>query len=253
MTRPSRRIPDSVKTHLWQNSRGMCAYPGCRKKLSLPGNENDGPVTIGEVAHIFAYSSGGPRPNPDMNTQAANDYNNLILLCRNHHREVDQQPNTFTATDLIRWKTELEFWVDQQLRQGEFYSADIESLVNRLENVSILEPSADFELIGVAAKISLNQLTESVQATISMGLARAHEVEKHINTLSVLDSNFVERLLSPLKHRYVELTETGLSADLVFNGLRSYAGGNTHDFQTQCAAACVIVYFFHKCDLFEKS
>ncbi len=253
MTRPSRTIPDNVKNHLWQNSAGRCAYPGCRDKLSLPGNEKDGPATVGEIAHIFAYSLDGPRPNPDAHSRATNAYDNLILLCRNHHREVDQQPNTFTVTQLRRWKSELEIWVSQQLAQGRFYSTDIESLVKRLERVVSLTPSTDFQLIEVADKISLNRLGDNVQGVIRMGLARAHEVETHIGALSQLDPKFPERLLSPLQQRYLDLAESGQDANLRFNDLRSYAGGYSHDFNTQSAATCVIAYFFHTCDLFEKS
>lgn len=114
-TANSRHIPEPDKNLLWQSSAGRCAFKECRTMLTLPGTEKDGPATIGEIAHIFAHSSNGPRPNPDGFTEKTNAYENLILLCRNHHREVDVQSNTYTVKDLLTWKTNHEKWVADRL------------------------------------------------------------------------------------------------------------------------------------------
>src|SRR5262245_18012463 len=94
----SRNIPIPDKNLLWQNSAGRCAKPDCRIKCAIEATDTDDAITIGEMAHIFAHSKKGPRPNPDLYIQERNSYDNLILLCGYHHTLVDGQQNTFTVT-----------------------------------------------------------------------------------------------------------------------------------------------------------
>ena len=57
-----------------------------RKQLIVPSTEFDNASIIGQMAHIYAFSNQGPRPNPTAVSAQKNDYENLILLCGNHHR-----------------------------------------------------------------------------------------------------------------------------------------------------------------------
>ena len=64
-------------------------------------------VHIGEMAHIIAKKAKGARG--DVNPLAdRNGYGNLILLCANHHTEVDQNPDFYTVEKLHRIKAEHE-------------------------------------------------------------------------------------------------------------------------------------------------
>lgn len=67
--------------------------------------END--VHIGEMAHIIANSINGPRGSDDLFNDR-NSYKNLILLCANHHSEVDKNPYLYSAEKLQRIKYEHE-------------------------------------------------------------------------------------------------------------------------------------------------
>ena len=46
-----------------------------------------------------------------------NAYENLILLCGEHHDEIDFQKNTFPREALLKWKREHEAWVFSRLQQ----------------------------------------------------------------------------------------------------------------------------------------
>ncbi len=50
-----------------------------------------------------------------MPIELRNKYSNLILLCRNHHKVVDDQVNTFTVDKLKDLKSQHEKWVRQSL------------------------------------------------------------------------------------------------------------------------------------------
>lgn len=59
----------------------------------------DNHVHIGEMAHIIAKNNGGARGDVQSSTNI-NSYENLILLCANHHTEVDQNSNHYTVDHL---------------------------------------------------------------------------------------------------------------------------------------------------------
>jgi hypothetical protein len=77
---------------LFALSRNRCAFPNCKTALVHPGG-----TIIGDVCHIKARSRGGPRFDPNLNEEALDAFENLILLCTVHHRVVDDKPNTYTV------------------------------------------------------------------------------------------------------------------------------------------------------------
>lgn len=76
---------------LYGLAAGRCSM--CGKNLF----DND--VHIGEMAHIIARRKKGARGHEDLDS-GINSYENLILLCANHHSEVDQKPNYYTVERL---------------------------------------------------------------------------------------------------------------------------------------------------------
>lgn len=62
-------------------------------------NVFDNDVHIGEMAHIIAKSENGARGGESI-LGDRNSYENLILLCANHHLEVDQNSLFYTTAKL---------------------------------------------------------------------------------------------------------------------------------------------------------
>ena len=107
----------SLKTTkmLWGRAAGMCSMPGCRKQLFIDATETDDETLIGEMCHIVADSGDGPRGKSELTQEQRDKYGNLILLCRNHHREVDQQENKYTVDVLLEMKSSHEAWIRSRL------------------------------------------------------------------------------------------------------------------------------------------
>lgn len=84
---------------LFAMSGNMCAFPGC----SAPIFEESATVT-GEICHIRAQSPGGPRFDATQTEEARQTYDNLILLCRRHHKVVDSEPKLYPADVLAEVK-----------------------------------------------------------------------------------------------------------------------------------------------------
>lgn len=81
-----------------------CGHPVCKKPLYRM-NDVTGDFTLNStVAHIHARREGGPRWEPGMTTDDNRSEANLIVLCLEHSREVDDVPDDYPADDMRSWK-----------------------------------------------------------------------------------------------------------------------------------------------------
>lgn len=93
---------------LFQRSGNRCAFPGCTKVLDCPASPLDDAVVLAEVAHIVSSRPGGPRSEYPLPLEERDKYDNLILLCEEHHHLVDNQPHTYTVERLRQVKADHE-------------------------------------------------------------------------------------------------------------------------------------------------
>ena len=100
---------------LWGRAAGRCSLSECREELFEDATETDDSVLVGENCHIVAESDGGPRADLAVPMERRNRYANLILLCRNHHKIIDEQVGEYTVERLHSIKQEHEDWVKTQL------------------------------------------------------------------------------------------------------------------------------------------
>jgi hypothetical protein len=102
---------------LWARSAGRCAYPGCGQDCVVLLEADEGVAIIGEMAHMIARRSSGPRGDDG---DGSNAYDNLILLCPTHHRLVDKYPSNYPEARLREWKSAHESRVDAMLAAPTF-------------------------------------------------------------------------------------------------------------------------------------
>ena len=120
---------------LWGLSAGRCNSPGCDEECIKCAA-----TVIGEMAHVIAKRSSGPR---GISNGGRDTYENLILLCPTHHTEVDKAPDdTFPPDVLLDWKKRHEAEVASALRSPLFSTArEIGQYIQRLlvENMTVWE------------------------------------------------------------------------------------------------------------------
>lgn len=90
---------------------------------------------VGEIAHIVAQSKGGPRAEISVPGGNIDGFDNLILLCHEHHELVDQQPNTYPVEKLRQFKLDHEEWVRTRLSIGQEYEGLARPVTMVTENV----------------------------------------------------------------------------------------------------------------------
>ena len=81
----------------------------------MPGTPVDDESIIGDECHIVSARSGGPRHDPEFAHQKLDDYSNLLLLCKVHHKLIDDQASKYTVSRLADIKARHEKWVSEQL------------------------------------------------------------------------------------------------------------------------------------------
>lgn len=101
-------ISDRTRKLLWGRSAGRCAW--CRRPLFEPARCGDDESIVGDECHIVARHPAGPRGRSDFGGDL-DGYENLILLCRTHHKMVDDQRHHFHPEFLKYIKLSHELWV----------------------------------------------------------------------------------------------------------------------------------------------
>lgn len=121
----------STVKRLFAKSGNMCAFPDCR----VPIVEAAGIVT-GEICHIKAQSPQGPRYDSEQTEEQRHSYENLILLCRRHHKVVDSEFEVYDSAALTEIKAIHERSVGRTETDQDYFFARI--LLNDLKRINIV-------------------------------------------------------------------------------------------------------------------
>jgi hypothetical protein len=130
---------------LFAMSGNLCAFPGCQ----LPIVESAGTIT-GEICHIHAASRRGARFDASQTDAERHGYDNLLLLCRRHHKIVDDQYDVYSADALrhIKMIRAEQLGRTEEPADGFFAKILLADLHRQIEannnsgNLAILSPGA---------------------------------------------------------------------------------------------------------------
>lgn len=157
---------------LFAKSGNRCAYPGCDAKLVADETGLDGPEVEGVIAHIYSVSSEGPRPCPleGVTQEVINGYDNLLLLCRNHHQRIDGQETSYPAELLQEWK-----------RPRATRSLPMSYLPNEFEKFSWLGPSFTMCVLdGSIAHVGAPVMRVERKQGLLSGTREVHQVDRQL-------------------------------------------------------------------------
>ncbi|MEW6425433.1 MAG: HNH endonuclease signature motif containing protein [Bacillota bacterium] len=108
-------ISQKTRKILWGRSGNRCTR--CQKELVEGGCVTGLDTVIGDECHIISKTPGGLRSNPEAVIDF-DGYDNLILLCKNCHKFIDDQPQIFTSEYLRKMKNQHEAWIRETLGNG---------------------------------------------------------------------------------------------------------------------------------------
>lgn len=108
---------------------GECAARCCICQRDVLHNA-DGKVAslVGEVAHIVGETATAARGASDLPPEERSDSSNLLLLCREHHKIVDDAPEKYSVEDLLKIKEEHLDWIATSLVKPRAWRSNISQL-----------------------------------------------------------------------------------------------------------------------------
>ncbi len=108
----------TTKMIVWGRAAGRCQFRNCGKRLDQDLIAGKMSRNNAYVAHIIAAAPGGERGHPELSYTLSDDPYNLMLLCDEHHRLIDDPSNlaTYTVDVLREMKRESEERTDRLLK-----------------------------------------------------------------------------------------------------------------------------------------
>lgn len=218
-------ISDKARKLLWGKSGNRCAI--CRISLSVEKSEAVDDTLIGEECHIISKSEHGPRHEEKENYDY-DSYENLILLCRNHHSLIDQQWETYTTKLIKENKGNHEKWVSEKLHDEKRVPGGIKRIEKNIPKVltAIIDGKTLFCLIkGVMA---LNFDYDEIRNDLEKEMIQKFNccISETIDIWNLYEGSSYIELHLMLDDKIKELGDNGI---MVFGGneMMYLTGGNT--------------------------
>ena len=104
---PSRAIPKLTQLLLFVRAGGRCEFDGCNKDLlkhELTMTEGN----FAQMAHVVAFRKLGPRGTDGKRPLQINSVRNLMLLCPQCHKLIDDHPGDYSRRVLQEYKKQHE-------------------------------------------------------------------------------------------------------------------------------------------------
>ena len=98
--RANRSIPPKVKCMLWGRAAGRCEVDACNRPVSYHSRTKE-TANLAELAHIIGFSADGPRGEHKLSAALSQDVGNLMLLCGECHKLIDDNKDDY-PTDRLR-------------------------------------------------------------------------------------------------------------------------------------------------------
>ncbi len=222
----ARKYKPSTVRRLDTLSGNECAHPTCNKKLIA----EDGISIISKICHIAGASKEGPRFDENMTDDERRGFDNLILLCDEHHVIIDNKENEseYPTPLLKKWKSDHEKKILELISSKNLLSKHPLAL-NKVINVigSKMDEILDLPETKYAphteTKISFNNVKryESVIrefAPYQVKLNKIYEIiEKEGSTKKELVLHNIKRVYLRIKSEYNTIEEIRKNADIMLD------------------------------------
>jgi hypothetical protein len=148
-------VTERVSKVIWGQCAARCCM--CKKEL-LHEQSGQIPSLIGEIAHIVGETKKASRGMCEMSASARNEPSNLLLLCREHHKIVDDNPAKYSCDQLRQIKAEHLSWVAASLVKLRPWR----STISQLTYLNVPRLCEQAELQGYRPDLSRYQPTQTL-------------------------------------------------------------------------------------------
>ena len=152
-------ISSKIRKELWGKAAGRCSI--CKKILTL---NDDCHTNISNECHIVSEKKNGPRHVEGISDY--DDYDNLILLCRNHHVEVDTNVKKYTIEELKRIKLLHEKYIYEQLEKDKKFLMVMTKIKNGSEFGNLLWGCHSFVISDDSSKEAMIRFKDELNENV---------------------------------------------------------------------------------------
>ena len=266
-----RQYKPSTVRRLDTLSGNECAFPNCKKKLIA----EDGISIISKICHIAAASNEGPRFDKNMKDDERRGFDNLILLCDEHHVMIDNKENEskYPTPLLKKWKIDHEKQILELISSKNLlskYPLSLNKVINAIGSKMdlVLDITETENAPNTETKILFNNVKryESVIrefAPYQVKLNKIYEIiEKEGSTKKELVLLNIKRIYLNIKSEYSNIEEIRNNADIILDKVIETiwenidkAPNKLDDFEQETidfSLMIVIVDAFMRCNILEE-
>lgn len=189
--------PQTLKK-LFGLSGNECAFPNCTKTLVNQENAKDS-----NICHIEAANDEGERYRDSMTDKERADYDNLILLCVQHHDETNNE-DIYTVEVLKNMRISHESkMLNKKL---DVNPSMLKNTINAISNINIseLDKKEKITTFNPKDKIKFNSIKKNV-ALINEYKIYYHKINSLYDELEIQGSIKKEKLLASIELIYTEV------------------------------------------------
>lgn len=134
----AKRLAPSKETliRLFAKSGNECSFDNCKNKLFNKKNN-----FIGQICHINSVKKNGTRKDNFLTSEELRNIENLILLCYEHHIEIDRNEGLYSVPNLLKMKVEHEKQFEgtitliNEFQINEVFSSYFDRIDEKLEKI----------------------------------------------------------------------------------------------------------------------
>lgn len=182
---------------LFALSGNNCAFPNCSVILT---NSNNG-TNFSNICHI-ADASPGNRYDANMTDKERADFDNLILLCPNHHIETNDPKYTVSGLKKMKQDHESNFLYERLAANPSM----LKNTINAIAAISLecLKESESLNSIKPKEKIKFNELKRNI-SIINEYKVFSGKINKLYDELELQGSIKKEKLLASINSIYLRV------------------------------------------------
>ena len=142
---------------IWGECSARCCL--CKKPV-IHAESNKVTSLVGEVAHIVGEKETAARGVSELLIEERNEPENLLLLCCNDHKIVDDDPVTYTVEKLHQIKKNHIEWIKTSLAEAQPWVSNLSQLVY----INVPRLSEQAELQGYSVDLSRYQQNQTLHS-----------------------------------------------------------------------------------------
>jgi len=223
-------ISDPDRKLLWGKAANRCAI--CQTPLSRPGTSHDPEAVIGVEAHIVGARPGSAR-HREVDADWRDGYKNRILLCPNHHVQIDRQPHEWSEARLVELKHRHEDLMRRRTAHGQRSGIVLEGPPAGTQMGWLISGKEVLDVIGgtLAFQVTHDELEDEAERVSAADLLQAAndwgDIYDDIGPAGHIDA----------EAQLDELVKAALESGLMFYGIRCETTVRIGEFRERWPAA----------------